>query len=45
MKNFVTALDKERDAFKYHKQIFSKVSDIKFKAWIFFGPQIQKICY
>ena len=43
MKNFVKALDKEGDAFKYLHQRFPHISDGKLKAGIFVGPQIRDL--
>ena len=43
MKQFVSALDKESDAFRYLRNFFPKLSDAKVKAGVFVGPQIKKI--
>lgn len=43
MKNFVKALDKNNEAFKYLKEVFPKLSDANLKEGIFIGPQIRKI--
>ena len=43
IKQFVKALDKNSDAFKYLQNCFPKISEAKIKAGIFVGPQIRKI--
>lgn len=43
MKNFVKALNKEGDGFKYLKDVFTKLSDAKVKEGIFVGPDIRKL--
>jgi hypothetical protein len=43
MKQFVTALDKEKAAFKFLQGFFPKLSEAKVKAGVFVGPQIKKI--
>jgi hypothetical protein len=43
MKLFGTALDKESAAFEYLRDFFPKLSDAKFKAGVFVGPQKKKI--
>ena len=43
MKNFVKALPKEGDGFKYLANKFPAVSDAKLKAGVFVGPQICEL--
>ncbi|XP_030765451.1 uncharacterized protein LOC115889553 [Sitophilus oryzae] len=43
MKNFVKAMNKEGDGFKYLRQVFPQLSDAKLKEGIFIGPQIRKL--
>ena len=43
MKNFVKALDKNSDAFRYLQKIFPNITEGKLKEGIFIGPQIRKI--
>jgi hypothetical protein len=43
MKQFVTALDKEKAAFKYLQSLFPRLSEAKVSAGVFVGPQIKKI--
>jgi hypothetical protein len=43
MKNFVKALDKDGEAFKYLAKEFPHISDAKLKAGIFIGPQIRQL--
>jgi hypothetical protein len=43
MKQFVTALDKEKAAFKFIQNFFPQLSEAKVKAGVFVGPQIKKI--
>jgi hypothetical protein len=43
MKNFVKALSKDSDAFKYVCEMFPKLSYAKVKEGIFVGPQIRKL--
>ena len=43
MKNFVKALNKEGQAFKYLSQVIPKLSEAKLKKGIFVGPQIIKL--
>ena len=43
IKQFCKALDKNSEAFKYFKNLFSKLSEAKIKAVVFIGPQIRKI--
>lgn len=42
-KNFVKALSKDGDSFRYLKSIFPNLSDAKIKEGVFVGPQIKKI--
>ena len=41
LKQFVSALDKESDAFRYLRNFFPKLSDVP-KTGVFVGPQIKK---
>ena len=43
LKNFVKALDKNGDAFKYLEKEFPQISEAKLKAGIFIGPQIKQL--
>lgn len=44
MKNFLKAINKDREGFKYLKEIFPKISNTKIKEGIIFvGPQIRKL--
>jgi hypothetical protein len=43
MKQFVKALDKNGECFKYLQNKFPKLSDAKIKEGIFVGPQIRKL--
>ena len=43
IKQFVKALDKNLDAFKYLQNFFTKISEATIEAGIFVGPQIRKI--
>jgi len=43
MKNFVKALDKSGEAFKYLIKEFPHISDAKLHAGIFIGPQIKEL--
>ena len=43
MKNFVKAMNKDGDGFKYLRQVFPQLSDAKLKEGIFIGPQIRKL--
>ena len=43
MKQFVKALDKEQDCFRYLQEKFSTISDAKLKEGIFDGPQIRRL--
>lgn len=43
IKNFVKALDKEGNAFKYLKNKFPRISEAKIKEGIFVGPQIRQL--
>ena len=43
MKQYVKALNKEGDCFKYLKKKFPKLSDAKIKEGVFDGPQIRKL--
>lgn len=43
MKNFVKAMNREGQAFKYIREKFSKLSDAKVKEGIFVGPQIREL--
>lgn len=43
MKQFVKALDKNSEAFKFLRNFFPKLSEAKVKAGIFVGPQIKNI--
>ena len=43
MKQFVKALDKENDSFKYLSEKFSRLSDAKIKEGVFDGPQIRSL--
>ena len=43
MKNFVRALNKEGEGFKYISQKFSAVSEAKLKAGVFVGPDIRAL--
>jgi hypothetical protein len=43
MKQFVTALEKDKPAFKYLQAFFPRLSEAKVTAGIFIGPQIKKI--
>ena len=43
MKNFVKALNKEGEGFKYLREVFSKLSDAKLREGIFVGPDIRKL--
>ena len=43
LKQFVSALDKESDAFRYIRNFFPKLSDAKVKTGVFVGPQIKTI--
>lgn len=43
MKNFVKALDKDGETFKYLVEKFPRISDAKLKAGIFVGPQIRQL--
>ena len=40
MKNYVKALNKEGNAFKYLAMRFPYISEVKLKAGIFVGPEI-----
>lgn len=43
MKRYVKTLDQEGDCFRYIKQKFPKISDVKLKEGIFNGPQIRTL--
>ena len=43
MKQFVKALGKQSDGFKYPKSKFPKLSQAKVKAGIFIGPWIREL--
>ena len=43
MKQYVKALDKKEECFRYLKDQFPKLSDAKIAAKIFDGPQIRKM--
>ena len=43
IKQFVKALDRNSEAFKYLQNFFPKLSEAKIKAVIFIGPQIRKM--
>jgi hypothetical protein len=43
MKQFVTALDKKKAAFKFIQNFFPQLSEAKVKAGVFVGSQIKKI--
>ena len=43
IKQFVKALDRNSEAFKYLQNFFFKLSEAKIKAGVFIGPQIRKI--
>lgn len=43
IKQFVKALDKDGECFKYLKNKFPKLSDAKIREGIFVGPQIRKL--
>lgn len=43
MKNFVKAMNKDGDGFRYLRQMFPRISDAKIKEGIFVGPQIRHI--
>ena len=43
MKQFVKALDKEQDCFRYLQEEFPTISDAKLKEGIFNGPQIRRL--
>lgn len=43
IKNFVKALDREGNAFKYLKDKFPRISEAKIKEGIFVGPQIRQL--
>lgn len=42
-KNFVKALKKDGDSFRYLKTVFPNLSDAKIKEGVFVGPQIKKL--
>ena len=43
IKQFVKALDRNLEAFKYLQNFFPKLCETKIKAGVFIGPQIRKI--
>jgi len=43
MKNYVKALNKDGDTFKYLEEKFPQISEAKIKAGIFVGPQIREL--
>ena len=43
IKQFVKALDRNSEPFKYLQNFFSKFFEAKIKADVFIGPQIRKI--
>lgn len=43
MKNFVKAVDREGDGFRYLREKFPKITEGKLKEGIFVGPQIREI--
>jgi len=43
MKNFVKAMDKDGEGFRYLKSKFPRISDAKLKEGIFVGPQIREL--
>ena len=43
IKNFVKAMNREWQAFKYFRENFSRLSDAKIKEDIFDGPQIRQL--
>ena len=43
MKQFVKALDKNENCFKYLSKKFPRISDAKIKEGIFVGPDIRKL--
>lgn len=43
VKNFVKALNRDSDAFKYLHTIFPHFSNAKIKEGIFLGPQMRKL--
>ena len=43
MKQFVKALNKEGEGFKYLHSVFSSLSEAKIKEGIFVGPDIRKL--
>ena len=44
MKNFVKAMDRDGDGFKFLKDIFgADENDAKLKAGVFVGPEIRKL--
>jgi hypothetical protein len=44
MKQFVKALDKNKNCFQYLCKKFPQLSETKLKESIFVGPQIRKLC-
>lgn len=42
LKQYVKALNKEGECFQYISRSFPKLSAVKLKARIFYGPQIRK---
>jgi hypothetical protein len=43
MKNFIEAVKKRGKGFRYLREKFLKLSDVKLKECIFIGPQIREI--
>lgn len=43
MKNFVKAMNKEGEGFRYLRQMFPRITDAKIKEGIFVGPQIRHV--
>jgi hypothetical protein len=43
MKNFVKAMNQEKAAFTYLKEMFPRLSEAKLKDGIFIGPQIRDV--
>jgi len=41
MKNFVKAMNREGEGFRYLRQMFPRISDANIKEGIFVGPQIR----
>ncbi|KAL6464577.1 hypothetical protein MHYP_G00268940 [Metynnis hypsauchen] len=43
MKNFVKAMNKEGEGFRYLRQMFQRISEAKIKEGIFVGPQMRHV--